>query len=450
MAVEVVMPRLGWTMEEGTLVEWCKQEGEQVGAGEVLFTVETDKALVEVESLDSGVLRLPPGAPPPGSRVPVGGMLAYLLQPGEELPAAAAGAPAAGPRAGTPVLTPSAPTGPAAQAPVVAVAESAPKSSPRARRAARELGVELAGLEGSGRSGRVRERDVQAAASVSTGEVRATPLARRVASAAGVDLAAVGPAGPGRRIQREDVEAAIAASQAVPALPAAGRIVPTTPLRRLIAQRLAASAQTTASVTLFVEADAAALVALREDLKAALGPRGLVVPTYNDLMVKLTTVALEAHPRLNAYWENDELRLLPDVDIAIAVDTEDGLLVPVLRQAQAKSIRQIAEETRSLVDRARKRQLPLDLLQGGSFTITNLGMYGVDAFTPLLNLPQCAILGVGRIASRPAVHQDQVVPRPMMVLSLTFDHRGVDGGPAARFLDAVRQYVEQPALWLAG
>lgn len=446
MAVEVVMPRLGWTMEEGTLVEWCKQEGEQVQSGEVLFTVESDKALVEVEALDSGVLRLPPGAPPPGSKVPVGGLLAYLLQPGEAMPVQAAGAPADSPATAFPA--PAAP--PAQAAPEGGPAAARPKISPRARRAARELGVDWAGVEGSGRSGRIRERDVQAAARAPSEAVRATPLARRMAREAGVDLAAVGPAAAGRRIQREDVEAAIAASQAAPVQPAAGQVVPATPLRRLIAQRLAASAQTTASVTLFAEADATALVALREDLKAALGPRGLIVPTYNDLMVKLTAVALEAHPQLNAHWENDELRLLLDVDMAIAVDTEDGLLVPVLRQAQSKSIRQIAEEARSLVERGRKRQLPPDLLQGGSFTITNLGMYGIDAFTPLLNLPQCAVLGVGRIASRPAVHQGQVVPRPLMALSLTFDHRAVDGGPAARFLDAIRQYVEQPALWLAG
>jgi pyruvate dehydrogenase E2 component (dihydrolipoamide acetyltransferase) len=166
-------------------------------------------------------------------------------------------------------------------------------------------------------------------------------------------------------------------------------------------------------------------------------------------MVRLVAVALQAHPRLNALWENEALHVLPDVDMGIAVDTEDGLLVPVLRQAQTKGVRQIAEEARSLIERARLRQLAPDLLQGGSFTLTNLGMYGIDAFTPLLNLPQCAVLGVGRIAARPAVHEGQVVPRPRMALSLTFDHRAVDGGPAARFLDAVRQYVEQPALWLA-
>ena len=225
--------------------------------------------------------------------------------------------------------------------------------------------------------------------------------------------------------------------------------MPITQTRRIIAQRMAEGSQTTAPVTLTTEADATDLVAVREQFKAALGSRDMVVPTYTDLIIKLTSIALSEHPLLNASWQEDGI-LVPDgVHIAMAVDVESGLVVPVIRDVPAKSIQQIAEESRSLAQRARSRQLGVDDLQGGTFTITNLGNYGIDAFSPIINLPQCAILGVGRIIEKPAVVDGQVVPRKMMALSLTFDHRVVDGGPAARFLNTVREYVEQPYQWLS-
>jgi pyruvate dehydrogenase E2 component (dihydrolipoamide acetyltransferase) len=227
-----------------------------------------------------------------------------------------------------------------------------------------------------------------------------------------------------------------------------GEVRPIAHIRRVIARRMAESARTTAAVTLTTEADATELVALRDKLKASLTPRGMTAPTYDDLMIKLTAVALGEHPLLNASWQGEETVVQADVHVGAAVDTEAGLLVPVIRNAPARSLGQIAVESAALAEKARMRKLGPDDLQGGTFTITNLGMYGVDAFTPIINLPQCAILGVGRIISKPAVHNDQVVPRKMMALSLTFDHRAVDGGPAARFLNTVREYVEQPYLWL--
>jgi pyruvate dehydrogenase E2 component (dihydrolipoamide acetyltransferase) len=234
-----------------------------------------------------------------------------------------------------------------------------------------------------------------------------------------------------------------------------GEAMPVTQVRRVIAHRMAQSAHTTAAVTLTTEADATELVTLREQIKATLSARGLVVPTYTDLIVKLTGIALKEHPVLNAHWkpggtpgEEDQIFLAQDIHIAVAVDTQAGLLVPVIRDVPTKSIQQIAEEARALTRKARDRQLGPDELKGGTFTVTNLGTYGIDAFTPIINLPQCAILGVGRIIVKPAVWKDQVVPRKMMALSLTFDHRVVDGGPAARFLNRVREYVEQPYQWL--
>ena len=243
----------------------------------------------------------------------------------------------------------------------------------------------------------------------------------------------------GARIEREDVEAALAVRAA------AGPGQPITRVRQLIADHLSTSARTTAAVTLTTEADATELVVLRQNFKNS---RGDNAPTYNDLLIKLTAIALGQHPALTASWHSDEIHYHPTVHMGVAADTEDGLLVPVIRDAQTKSLQQIAAATKTLFDQARQRQLKPEDLQGGTFTLTNLGMYGIDAFTPIINLPQCAILGTGRIIEKPAVHQGQITARSMMALSLTFDHRILDGDPAARFLDQVRSFVEQPYLWL--
>ena len=433
MAVEIVLPRLGWTMEEGTLVEWLKHDGDQVKAGEILFTVESDKAVNEVESFDEGVLRIPPDSPPPGTTVPVGTLLAYILAPGEALPV--------GRTASTAAATTAAAV--AAPAPAVANRSGGPAISPRARRLALQLGVDWSQLRGSGQSGRIAERDIQAAARAP----KVSPLARRMAQEAGVDLSALAAQKPGARLQRQDVQAALTAQPL--AAPVAGTAVPLSSLRRIIAQRMGESSRTTAAVTLFAEADATELVQLRQRFKEALASRQQQVPSYNDFLLKLTALALSEHPQLNASWQGDAIQVHAQIDIGMAVDTEGGLLVPVLRQVDRLSLQELAAQSAALAEGARTRRLKSDQLQGATFTVTNLGMYHIDAFTPIIDLPQCAILGIGRIALRPAVYQDQVVPRHQVVLSLTFDHRVVDGGPAARFLDAVRQYVEQPHLWLA-
>ncbi len=448
MAYEVVVPRLGLTMEEGRIVEWYKQDGETVEAGELLFAVETDKAVLDVEAPVSGVVYHLPDLP--SDPLPIGTVIGYIAEPGEEvlLPQA------------TPAVTPtSPPTETSASTPAAANTPAVPPggrklSSPAARRRAKELGIDWRTVERPG-GGPILVAHVEQAAQAresAAARIKASPVARRLAEEANIDLAELAAQKPGGRIQREDVEAAIAARRATaappPATPTTDEAIPVTQIRRVIAQRMAESAHTTAAVTLTTEADATELVALREQLKATLSSQGMIVPTYNDLITRLTGLALQEHPTLNAHWSEDEILIRNDVHIAVAVDTEAGLLVPVIRDVAAKSIQQIAEESRALAEKARARQLNPDDLQGGTFTITNLGMYGVDAFTPIINLPQCAILGVGRIISKPAVWNNQIVPRKMMALSLTFDHRVVDGGPAARFLNTIREYVEQPYLWL--
>ena len=460
MASEIHMPRLGWTMEEGAFGEWLKQDGEAVRTGDLLFTVEGDKATQEIEAFDSGILRIPPDGPQPGDMVRVGAVLGYVLQPGEV-------APFENQQAQTPVATPNQPqpasfatSGPSQATPPSSTAHrpSSIPISPRARRIAKELGVDWTQLQGSGATGRIVERDIRAAAQEAvTLRVRATPIAQRMAQEAGIDLAELARQQGIDKIERGHVEAAIAARTPVPTVPGAtegvvseGETIPVTRIRRLIAQRMADSAHTTAPVTLTTEADATELVALREQLKNAFGPRNLPAPSYNDLFVKLCGHALQDHPLLTASWREDEIRIARAIHIGVAVDTTEGLLVPVIRDVQAKSLRQIATESSALIEKAQARQLSPDELQGGVFTITNLGMYNIDAFTPIINLPQCAILGIGRIVKKPAVVDDQLVARQQVALSLTFDHRLVDGAPAARFLDTVRASVEAPMLWLAG
>ncbi|MFN2166030.1 MAG: 2-oxo acid dehydrogenase subunit E2 [Anaerolineae bacterium] len=458
MAFEVVLPRLGWNMEAGSLGEWLKRDGDWVEAGEILFTVEGDKATQEVEALESGILHIPSGSPAPGVEVPVGTLLGYLLAEGEAVPAAPERDVAGGPAGPAATQQPGAARQPAVQ----------PSISPRAERVARELGVDWTLLQGSGRSGRIVERDVRRAAAESPTpgvppRLRVTPLARRLAVELGVDAEAVAARTPGKRIKRADIEAEVArlkADRAAPVKPSApaplppsvsapiGAVVPITTVRRLIADRMAASAHTVAAVTLTTEADATEMVRLRRQLKE---DGGQPVPSYNDLLAKLCARSLLEHPMVNARFEGDAIVQGASVNIGIAVDSDRGLLVPVLRDVQAKSLRQIAGESAALIQRARVGSLSPDDLRGGTFTITNLGMFEIDAFTPIINLPECAILGVGRIVPKQVVVEveaGRVAIRHMVFLSLTFDHRLVDGGPAARFLQRVKRYVERPYLWL--
>jgi pyruvate dehydrogenase E2 component (dihydrolipoamide acetyltransferase) len=439
MATAIVMPKLGWTMEEGVLAEWNKRDGDAVQAGEVLFIVESDKALNEVESFESGILRLPPDSPPVGATVRVGAVLGYIVAAGERAPFETNAVGETQPEAASGRLETAATKSQSlpSQAPGIAREFIPPepskvirgsagvnpaatgaratesnhslqprhKISPRARRAADELGVDLAGVAGSGRGGRIVERDVRAA-----------------------QAAAAQAAGAARRLGR------------VMAGP-----------RRLIAERMLAGAHSAAPVTLTTEADGTELTRLREQLRNDPTASALPLPSFTDLFVKLTAQALGEHPALNARLEGDTIVESAAMHIGVAVDTERGLLVPVVRDAQAKGLRQIAEETAALLERARAGRLSAEEMRDGTFTITNLGMYAIDAFTPILNLPECAILGLGRIAPRVVVvdeKSERTAIRQMMHLSLTFDHRVVDGAPAARFLQRIKQLVEQPYVWL--
>ncbi len=433
MAIEIVMPRLGWNMKVGTVVEWLKRDGDRITSGDYLFLVESDKSTTEVEALDSGTLRIPENRLRVGEELPVGTLLAYLVQEGEAVPTdsgttpAAASAPAtaasqlsqsqAAPSAARRETPPAPETGSGADR---ARHRRAPVASPRARRVAAQLGVDWTALSGSSRSGRIVEADVHAALAKRTTTTADTMAATATTTTTGTTIDTAGA-------------------------------TPLSPTRRLIAERMATSARTAAAVTLTTEADATALVAARADLAAGLAGTDLPTPAYHDFFARLVAVALRDFPDLNAALTDAGVVRHDAVHIGLAVDTARGLLVPVLRDAGTRSVQELAAESARLIAAARAGTLSPTDSEGGTFTLTNLGPYEIDAFTPIINPPQCAILGLGRIVARPVVLDEEagtVGVRKMLALSLTFDHRLVDGGPAARFLQRIKGYVERPLVWL--
>ena len=454
MATEVILPKLGQTMTAGAITDWLVQEGQPVNRGDPIFTVESDKAVLEVNAPASGVIRAI--VVPKGVSVPVLSLVAVIAKVDEDISQMLGGAQPVG---AAPAPQPTASAESAAATEAVAESSGAGSgeriiASPRARRLARLEGVSLEHIQGSGPGGRIVEEDVQ---KYLASLPRVTPGAREAAMALGVNLASV-KAPEGGRVTRAQLAPTVAATpptQAPVTAPAAALTVapdevervPMTGIRAIIAQRMLASSQTTASFTVTTETDAGALVGWRETLKRR-ARRGERVPTYNDLLVKLLARALAEHPALNARLEGQDIVRYRQVNVGIAVDTERSLLVPVLRDAGQMTLAQIAAGAAGLIARARDGQATPDDLSSGTFTITNLGMFEIDAFTPIINIPEVAILGVGRIRERAVARDGQVVVRPTLVLSLTADHRAVDGAPAARFLQRLKQLIEEPLLAL--
>jgi pyruvate dehydrogenase E2 component (dihydrolipoamide acetyltransferase) len=430
MAVEVLVPPLGQTVDTLVLVSWFKQEGETVTQGEPLFSVETDKATLDVEAPGSGILTAVTAHP--GAEVKVLSAIAMIAAAGE------VGAEVEARAAAEQVLTSN------------TTSTSRLFVSPRARRLAEQAGVSLTAVKATGPEGAIIERDVRAymaeeqaqaepASAIISESGSISPVARRMADEAGLAWQTIAGTGPRGQITKEDVVQALGPK---PQSDAAS--LPFSGIRGTIAGRMVAGHSETAPVTLTAEADATGLVQLRRQL----AEDGVEV-SYNDLLLYALAHALREHPRLNASLEGDAIKVWSRIDIGLAVDTERGLLAPVIRGVDGKGLAHLAAETKALAERARAGRCTPEELRGGTFTLTNLGMYGIDAFTPIINLPECAILGVGRIKEQPAVLNGQVGIRQMVWLSLTFDHRLVDGGPAARFLQRVVQLVERPHLLMA-
>lgn len=399
VASQIIMPKLGMAMTAGAVVKWIRRDGESVKKGDPLVVVMSKKITFQVQAPSDGIVHHL--AREKESR-PVGGIIGYILAPGEAMPEVA------------PV-------------PVTAPVEALPPAAPAPAAAA------LAGAAPAAAAPAAPPPEVRAP------EILASPVARRLAREHGVDLVQVKGTGAGGRITERDVLAFVEARRApapIPSVPFAG-------VRQAIAQRMMESLQTTAQVTLVTEADVTETVELRERL------RGRFDLTYTDIVVKAVARALRDHPLLNATLAGEEIQVLPEIHIGVAVALEDGLIVPVVRDADRKSLQEVAGETRRLAEGARAGTLTVDEVTGGTFTVTNLGMFEVDGFTPIINPPEAAILGVGRIVEKPAVWRGEIVRRSLMTLSLTFDHRLVDGAPAAAFLRRVKELVETPALIFA-
>jgi pyruvate dehydrogenase E2 component (dihydrolipoamide acetyltransferase) len=462
MAEEVFIPKYGQTVEEVTLIKWMADDGAQVKRGQEILEIETDKTNFTVEAEANGFLHR--GPYDEGQVIPVLTVVAIIGKEDEKFTAGALSESA------VEVVTTEVTAAPAEKTAEAVTGGQAGRvfASPRARKLVAERGVNLAEVTPTGGEGvRVAERDVVAYLASAP---KVTPVAQRLAEEVGIDVRAVPGTGPGGRVTKEDVERAIssrapAAPPVAPAVPAAVapaavrlptvEVVERLPLkgvRAIIADRMGTSVHTTARVTLMMDVDATEFVAVRERLKAKVSEEWGFAPGYNDLLAMMVAKALRNFPYVNARLAPDAIELLAHVNLGMAVDTERGLLVPVIRDADRKSLREFGAEFRELVDRARKGKSLPDDLNGGSFTITNLGMYDIEAFTPIINLPEAAILGVGRIIPKWVYRPESPnapVLRQMMALSLVFDHRVVDGAPAARFLQYIKQLVEEPYLLLA-
>jgi pyruvate dehydrogenase E2 component (dihydrolipoamide acetyltransferase) len=451
MATEIYLVKVGMTMTEGMVEEWYVADGSPVAKGELLYRLETEKVNLDVDADASGIVQHGVAV---GVTMKPGDVIGHIYAPGEPVPAHEPATGAA--TASAPAATTSRAAAPAAAARQTGGAIAA---SPAARRLARELNVDIAHATGSGPGGRIVEADVRAAAAAPQPMRAATsgpasPLAKRIAAELGVDLSQVTGTGPGGRITKEDVERtarpapAAAPPQHAPnaaAAPAstADTTIPLKGIRKTTATRMLDSLHGSAQLTMDMDVTMDDAVKLRGQLIDEWQAEQ-IRPTYTDLVVKAVAKALRLHPSMNSVFGATEITLLGDVHVGIAVAIDTGLVVPVIRNADTLSLKALAFESARLATAARASTLALDDMAGGTFTVTALGMYGVDSFTPILNAPQSGILGVNRIRDDVAWQGDRAVPRKTLRLSLTWDHRALDGVPAALFLGSVRDLLEAP------
>jgi len=427
MPVYIEMPKLSDTMTEGTLLRWRKKQGETVAAGDILAEVETDKATMEMEAFDDGILA--EVYVQDGGRATVGQKLALLLAPGEKAPAdgppPAPAAPAPAKREeGKPAEVSS--SAPAPAAPAGPAAPRSPQPSPNAP--------------------------------ASGSRVKASPLAKKIAASKGIDLSRITGTGPGSRIVSRDLESAPAAAAArasapapVPAMPAGpnDKRIPLSGMRKIIAERLVISKTTIPHFYLNIEVDAGELMKLRAEVNATAEKSGQPKLTVNDFVLKATIVAATKVPKVNAAFDGDAVIEYASINLAVAVAIDDGLVTPVIRDAQTKSLREINAAVKDLATRARSKKLKPDEYQGGTLTVSNLGAYGIDSFSAIINPPQSIILAVGAAVKKPVVNaKSEIVVGHRMSIGLSCDHRVVDGAIGAEYLAELRKLIENPALML--
>ena len=391
MAVAVIFPKLDEAMRSGKIVRWLKNEGDRVEKGETILEIETEKTAFEIEAETSGILsKIMVKA---GDEVPVGATIAFILQPGEEAPEVA-----------EPVI--------------IRAKEKTPTEEPKATR--------------------------------EPGEIKASPLARNIAKEHNIDLSMVTGTGPGGRITKEDVLQAVEEGKTVAAPPAREEpelaeeeIVPLSSMREVIAQRMMESFQTP-HFYLSVEVDTQELGKTRNQLIPIIESKTGIRLTLTDLIIKITAKALEDNPSLNCSYVDGGVKLFKRIDIGLVTAVEGGLVVPIIRQADKKSLAEIAQARAELVQKARKRTLSKEEMKGSTFTISNMGMFEIDQFSAILQPPEAAILAIGRITDKPVVRDGKILIRPMMTLTLSIDHRVLDGAMGAQFLQSLKNYIENP------
>lgn len=430
------MPKWGLTMKQGKITKWFKEEGDSVQQGEDLFEVETEKITNKVEAAATGILFQI--VVPAGTTVPVGSIVAVIAEPGEQ-PERIEGVQmgevveAAAPSAsGQPAGRPERPR-----------EKKFVPATPAARRLARELELDLSFIPGTGPGGRITESDVSKYHEEGPPPPKITPLANEMARQAGLDVSSITGTGEGGKITKRDVERAmeVRIGEAGPV-----QSIPFSDMRKAIAENMHGSLQNTAQLTLFSEVDVTEMVRLVESIREEHKNDETVRVSNNDIIILITSRVLKRFPTMNSTLVGEEILIHDAVNMGIAVALPEGLIVPVLHEAHKKGLLQIAKEARDLAQKAREGALSVDEVTGGTFTLTNLSMFEVDGFTPILRPPETGILGVGRVKQKPAVYEGEISVRPMMYVSLTFDHRVVDGAPAAEFLETLARCLEHPTL----
>lgn len=450
MPTEILMPKIGLNMREGLLVEWLVGEGQRVKKGQPVYVVETDKVTNEVLAEEDGILHRLVEA---GSMVPVAGVVGYILQPNEPIPAAPSLASSTKEEGKTSRVVEKSYLEDLKEG-EMPMQKTDIQATPAARRRAKELGIELTQVASFKKSNKISIEDVEEFSTkmqnlAASRSFRVTPIAQKMAAELGIDLSMVEPM-DGEKITRQDVEKALEghSKSAARTDPLLEQTLPSISLksgiRGLIAERMRAGVNNTAPVTLFTELDASEFYDLRNFYNNNFTSQQGYVISFDALLVKFVTLALKEFPYMNVSVMDDRIVQLKDINIGFALDTSRGLVVPVVKNPLEKSILEISQEIDTLKRRGQDGKLMPEDLEGGTFTITNLGMYNIDAFTPIIRLPETAILGIGRIVLRPSEYQGSICLRRRMTLSLTFDHRVVDGAPAARFLKKVGDLIEHP------
>lgn len=405
MVTTVIMPQMGLTMEEGKIVEWLKKEGERVEKGEPLFQIETDKVTLEVESPGSGILRKI--LVKEEETVPIITVIGYIAEAGEPIPEAEG-------------------VGPAKEAaPTQAEVKAPPKEAPVPEPARAEM--------------------------VPGERVKASPVAKKLAEEHKIDLSRIKGSGPGGRITKEDVEAAIAGATAAVAVPAAapaaaeeGKLQQMSSMQKIIADRTAKSKVAAPHFYVSMEVDMEKAVALQEQLKPKVQVEVGQKLSLTEILVKAVALALKDYPRANVGLEGEKIKFLPEANVGVVVAMEEGLLIPVIRKADSKSLSQITKESKELVAKARAGQLKPEEYSGGSISISNMGMLGVDHFTAIINQPEAAMLAVGRVVEKPVAIYGMITVRPMMSITISCDHRLLYGAHAAQFLGKLKGILEGP------